>query len=131
VTLAAVVGGAKANASETEAVEGGPAHVAVVVDTAAVGRLAGAVVVKADILEVATAATFEVEVAAAIVGVSGRFAVAIVVVPDENATSAFPDKSIQKRLGSVRTARSARPRTLARYGIGRVLCMARTRFVSR
>jgi hypothetical protein len=63
-----------------------------------VRRLTVAVVVKAHIIEVATAAgaaTSVVEVAAAGVG---RLAVAaIVVVLDGNATSAFPDKCIQKR----------------------------------
>jgi hypothetical protein len=59
----------------------------------------------------------------------------VVAVVDGKATSAFPDKSIQNRLGSVRAARRARPSTLARYGIGRVFWMVsrrgRNRFVSR
>jgi hypothetical protein len=57
------------------------------------GALPVAVVVKADITEAATAATFAGEIAVA-AGV-GRFAAAaIVVVLDGKATSAFPDKSI-------------------------------------
>jgi hypothetical protein len=70
-----------------------------------------------------------------VVGVGTLAAAAIVIAVDGKATSAFPDKSIQKELGSVRTARSAQPNTLARYGIGRVFWMARRRgrnlFVSR
>jgi hypothetical protein len=80
------------------------------------------VLIKAYILEVAAAAAFVVEAAAAaaVVGVDvGRFvAAAIVVVLKRKATSAFPDKSIQKLFGSVRADRSALPRTLTRYGIG-------------
>jgi hypothetical protein len=94
------------------------------------GRLLATAVVKAGITEAATAATFAVAV-----GV-GRFAAAaIVAVVDGKATSGFPDKSNQKLFASVRTARSARPSTLARYAIGRVFWMAQTRgrsrFVSR
>jgi hypothetical protein len=64
-------------------------------------------------------------------GVGLVAAAAIVAVVDGKATSGFPDKSNQKRLGSVRTARRARPRTLARYVIGRVFWMARRRGRSR
>jgi hypothetical protein len=91
----------------------------------------------ADIAEATIAATFIEEAAAVIAGVE-RFAAtgtAIVVVLDGKATSAFPDKSIQKIFASVRDARRARPGTLARYTIGRVFWMAsrrgRNRFVSR
>jgi hypothetical protein len=57
----------------------------------------------------------------------GRLAAgAVITVVDGNrATSAFPDKSIQKRLGLVRAERSALPKILARYGIGRICWMAR------
>jgi hypothetical protein len=66
--------------------------------------------------------------AAVFVAGVGRFAVSVVVtVVDGKATSAFIDKSIQKLFTSVRTARRARPSTLARYAIGRVFWMARTR----
>jgi hypothetical protein len=72
----------------------------VTVATAALGRLTVVVVAKADITEAATAATFAVEVAVAVAGV-GRFAAAaIVVVPGGKATSAFPNKSIQKIFAS-------------------------------
>jgi hypothetical protein len=98
-TFAATVG---VKASEAEAVEGIAELVAVVAAAAAVGRLPVTVVV------------------AAAAGV-GRFAAAaIVVVLDGKATSVFRDKSIQKLFIWVRADRSARPRTLARYGIGRV-----------
>jgi hypothetical protein len=82
----------------------------------------------------ATAAALEVAVAVAGVG---RLTAGVVVAVAVNgkATSAFPDKNIQHRLASVRVATSARPRTLARYAIGRAFWMARTRdryiFVSR
>jgi hypothetical protein len=72
----------------------------------------------------ATAATFAVEVAAAVAGV-GRFeAAAIVVILDGKETPAFPDKSIQTLFASVRAASSARISTLARCGIGRMFWMA-------
>jgi hypothetical protein len=106
----------------------------VAADAAALRRLPVAVVVKADVTE-APAATFAVEGAAAVAAGVGRLAagvvVAIVVLVDGKATSGFPDKSIQKRLGSLCTARKARPRTLARYVIGRVFWMARRRGRSR
>jgi ABC-type sugar transport system ATPase subunit len=86
----------------------------VTTSAAVLRRLLVPVVVEADITEAATVATFAVEVTAAVA------AAAIVVVLDGKATSAFPDKSIQKLFGSVRAARSARPSTLARYGIARV-----------
>jgi hypothetical protein len=89
VTFAAAVG---AKVSEVVA-----ALVAVAAAAAAIGRHPVAVVVKVDFTEAATAATFAVEVAAAAAG-AGRFAAAaVVVVPDGNASSAFPDKSIQNR----------------------------------
>jgi thymidylate kinase len=112
------------------------AFVAVVAAVSPVERILVAVVVKVDITDVATATIFTVEIAAAVAGVSERFAAAaIVVVLDRYATSAFSESSIQKLFASVRTARNTWPRTLARYGIVRVLWMARTRgrnqFVSR
>jgi hypothetical protein len=61
---------------------------------AAIGRLLFVVVVKADITEVATVATFAVEVAAAVAGIGMFAATAIAVVLDRKATSVFPDKSI-------------------------------------
>jgi uncharacterized Ntn-hydrolase superfamily protein len=84
----------------------------IAVTRAAPGRLPVAAVVKADITEAVTAAMFAVEVAAAAAGVDrGRFAAAaIVVVLDGKATSAFPDKSIQKLFASLRVDRSALPR---------------------
>jgi hypothetical protein len=84
----------------------------------------------------ATASIFVIEVVAmAGVGVGRVIASVVVVVANGKVTSAFPGKSIQKIFASVRAARSARPITLTRYGIGRVLWMERTRgrnrFVSR
>jgi hypothetical protein len=77
----------------------------------------------------ATGVTLEAE--ATVVGV-GRFAAAaIVVVLVGKATSAFPDKSVQKLFTSVRVARRALPSTLVRYVIGRLFWMARRRGLSR
>jgi hypothetical protein len=74
----------------------------VTVATAALGRLPVVVVAKADITEAATAATFAVEVAVAAAGVERFAAATIVVALDGKATSAFPDKKIQKEFASVR-----------------------------
>jgi hypothetical protein len=106
----AVTVGAKA--SEAVAVEGVTAlEVAAAV---AVRRLPVAEVVLSDTTEAAIAATSAVEVVAAAVGVVRLAAAAIVVVLDGKATSAFPDKSIQKLFAPLRADGSARPRTLAR-----------------
>jgi uncharacterized protein (DUF2141 family) len=69
----------------------------------AVGRLPVAVVVKADIKGAVTAATFAVEVAAAVAGVVDRFAAAAVVeiLLEGKAISGFPSKNIQKLFASV------------------------------
>jgi hypothetical protein len=67
------------------------------------------------------------EVAAAVAGV-GRFTAGVVLeVVDGKATSAFPDIIIHTLSGSIRKATSVSPSTLARYVIGRVFWMARTR----
>jgi 3-methyladenine DNA glycosylase/8-oxoguanine DNA glycosylase len=83
----------------------------------------------------ATAAAFEVALAAVTVAGVGRFAADVVLAINGEATSAFPDKSIQKLFASVRADRRALPKTLARYVIGRAFWMARMRgrslFVSR
>jgi hypothetical protein len=56
----------------------------------------------------------------------GRFSAGVVVaVVGGKVTSAFPDKSIQKRLGLARTARSARLSSLAQDVIRRIFWMAR------
>ncbi len=101
---------------------------------AATWRLPVAVVVKADMTGAATAAAYVVEGAVA-AGVGGFTAAATVVALVAKATSAFPDNSIQTPFASVRIDTSARPRSLARYAIGRDFWMAsrrgRSRFVAR
>ena len=82
-----------------------------------------AVTVTAEVM--VTAAVFEL--ALALLGSRRFVAAAIVAVVDGKATSAFPDKSIQKLFASLRAARRACPSTPVRYGIGRVVWMARTR----
>jgi hypothetical protein len=98
------------------------ALVAVAVAALTVWSLPAVVVFKADNTEAATVASFAVEEAAAVavasVGEGRLAAAAIVVALARKATSAFPHKSIQKRLGSVRVARRPLPSILARYGSG-------------
>jgi hypothetical protein len=109
----------------------------IAVAAAAAGRLPVAVVIKVDITEAMIAVNKLPGLAAevAVAGVGMLAAAAIVVLLDGKATYAFPAKSIQKRFGSLRTARSARPSTLAQYAVGRVFWIARrrgrSRFVSR
>jgi hypothetical protein len=83
----------------------------------------------------ATAAVFEVAVAVLGAGRFVRVAGVVVAVVDGKATSAFPNKNIQNRFGSIRAAKRACPSTLARYTNGHDFWMARTRsrnrFVSR
>jgi hypothetical protein len=88
----------------------------------AVGRLPGAVVDKADIKEAVTAATFAVQVAAAVAGIVDSFAAAAVVeiLLDEKAMSGFPGRNIQNLFASVRAARRGRHRILVRYATKRV-----------
>jgi hypothetical protein len=134
-TSAAQVVTVAAKASQTEAVHG--VAVLIAVAAALVERLPAAVVVKAAIksggsnkicgrVPVATGLAPLVAAfaeAPAVAGV-GTFAAGVfLAVVDRKATSAFPNKSIQKRLLSVR-GRRARPSIFVWFVIGRVWAIA-------